>query len=346
MPGLTHRRVLVHEQPDAVAERELEALVGVVVPRAGPLRALAGGLEDVADERVQLAAGDARRDRLARPLDRRAHEHFVRADGIRHLADDERPRHVGPAPRLLFARPHVDDDREVRRQRPGAGLVTRALPDRRDDHVRRRGRAVLPARLAQRAPDQFGGERLALEREPVAVDQRLPEQRGGGAHAGLRRGLRPADPGELRRRLRTAPGRDRRRVGTQDEPVGPQPVGHGHGQLRVDDGLVDADRRGGPRGQLQLELVVVHAALEQLVEAELGDVVEDRRGRGRGDAVALEGVAHHVHPAVDDRDQERVADRHRQLVAHRRRPLGVAVEEDVGHPASSWVLRPSSRSRQ
>ena len=67
MPGQAEARILVHLEADSVAEGELEALVRVLA-RPGPLGALPGGLEDVADERVQLAC----RSRRAAPPPARA----------------------------------------------------------------------------------------------------------------------------------------------------------------------------------------------------------------------------------------------------------------------------------
>ena len=52
---LAEARFLVNLEPDAVAERELKAL-GRVVTGPGSLGAMAGRLEDLAGEGVQLAA--------------------------------------------------------------------------------------------------------------------------------------------------------------------------------------------------------------------------------------------------------------------------------------------------
>ena len=99
-------------EANAVAERELEALVGVFA-RPCAQRLVAGGLEDVAGQRVQPAAGDARPDRVAgRHVGLTGQGVELQRLGV-GLADDERPGHVGPAAGLLVARPKVDVDREV-----------------------------------------------------------------------------------------------------------------------------------------------------------------------------------------------------------------------------------------
>src|SRR6266536_2145597 len=59
MARLTKGRVLVDLKANAVAERELKALGRVVLRRAGSLSAMSGGLEHVADQRMQLTPGDA-----------------------------------------------------------------------------------------------------------------------------------------------------------------------------------------------------------------------------------------------------------------------------------------------
>ena len=116
-------------------------------------------------------------------------------------------------------------------------------------------------------------------------------------------------------------------IGPQDDAVAAQPVGDHDRKLRVADRVAHTHRRGRPGRQLEPNLLSVAPALAQLPKAQLVDVVEDRlRGCG-GDPVAPERAGHDVHLAADDPEQERVADRDRQLVSHRRRALGIAVEE-------------------
>ena len=52
---------------------------------------------------------------------------------------------------------------------------------------------------------------------------------------------------------------------------------------------------------------------------------------GRRDPLRLEEAHHDVQLPADDPEQEGIADRHRQLVAHRRRALRIAIEQEVGH---------------
>ena len=127
-------------------------------------------------------------------------------------------------------------------------------------------------------------------------------------------------------------------VWVHDDAVGSKSVGNRDRHLRVDDGLTHPHRRGGARGQLQVELVEAHAALEQLVEAELGDVVEHGVGCGRRYPRAFERARHDVHPPADDAEQKRISDRDRQLVAHGSRALGIPVEQEIGH---GWGRLPS-----
>src|SRR5436190_11066843 len=89
MPHLTKRRILMDLESHAVAERELKALVRVL-PRAGSLSAMPRGLEDLADQGVQLTSGDPGAHRLPRPPDRLAHEDLVGPHGVGDLTDNER----------------------------------------------------------------------------------------------------------------------------------------------------------------------------------------------------------------------------------------------------------------
>ena len=60
VPRLAEGRILVDLQADAVAERELKALVRMLLPRPGPLRATPGRLEEVANQGMELAPRDSR----------------------------------------------------------------------------------------------------------------------------------------------------------------------------------------------------------------------------------------------------------------------------------------------
>ena len=130
------------------------------------------------------------------------------------LADDERPCHVRPASRLLVAGPEVDHDRQVRRQRAGAGLVAASLPDRGDDHIRRRRRAVRrqASRSAARTASAVSTSPSSTSRSPsrhrlgAAARRRLPSRpRPRPARGGCRRA--PAAD-FTRRRPRSRRGRD------------------------------------------------------------------------------------------------------------------------------------------
>ena len=89
----------------------------------------------------------------------------------------------------------------------------------------------------------------------------------------------------------------------------------------------------GPRDHLEHDLVARQAALEQLVEADVGVVEQLGVGPDGGDARALQGADQHLGLAVDFAVEERVADRDGDLVTQRRGALRVAVEQEVGHGA-------------
>src|SRR4029450_12342144 len=73
------------------------------------------------------------------------------------------------------------------------------------------------------------------------------------------------------------------------------------------------------------------ALADQVVEAELVGQEELGVGHGPLDAGALEDGGQDDPPAVALHVENRVADRHRDLVAQLRRALRVAVDQDVGH---------------
>jgi hypothetical protein len=123
--GAAQPRILVDLEPDAVAERDREALHELGAGAALGREAL--GLEAVARERPQVApehAGADGGDRLG--LDR-AHERLPCGDLRVRLADGERARDVGEAGGCAVLRPEVDDHRLAGRDRPpvsARGLAT------------------------------------------------------------------------------------------------------------------------------------------------------------------------------------------------------------------------------
>jgi hypothetical protein len=123
-----------------------------------------------------------------------------------------------------------------------------------------------------------------------------------------------------------------------DDAVGSKSVGNRDRHLRVDDSLTHPHRRGGARGQLQVQLVVAHAALEQVVEAELGHVVQHGVGCGRRYPRTFERARQDVHLPANDSEQKRISDRDRQLVADGSRALGIPMEQKIGH---GWGRLPS-----
>ena len=210
---------------------------------------MAGRLEDVARDLVERAAGDARARRVAHPLERLAHE---RRQGARPSAVTSPTTNVrvmsAQHAALLVARPQVDRDRQVGRQRPGAGIVP-AAGERRDDHDLRRRRA----RRARRRPR--GSPRAPARRSAA-------RRRGaGGRRRARRRGSSslaprpcPASAARWARRMPASSAGDltRRRASTAApstvtrDALGAQPVGDRHRQVGGDDGVVDPHRGGGP----------------------------------------------------------------------------------------------------
>src|SRR5437588_8837724 len=116
----------MHLQADAMTERELKALGGVLSGR-GALGAVAGRLEPVTGGVVELAAADPRAYGGQRVLERGPHELLLLGDQlggpVRRLSDQERARHVGPAGTRLVTRPQVHLDRETGRERAASRLV-------------------------------------------------------------------------------------------------------------------------------------------------------------------------------------------------------------------------------
>ena len=121
----------------------------------------------------------------------------------------------------------------------------------------------------------------------------------------------------------------------EHDSVRTQPIGHRDRHVRIDDRPADAHRRRRPRRELEVEPVAVDAAVEELVEPERGEVVHHGVRRGRCDSVHFQRARHDVQAAADDSEEERVDDRDGELVAHRRRALRLAVEEEVGHGLSA-----------
>ncbi len=159
----------------------------------------------------------------------------------------------------------------------------------------------------------------------------MAQKRLRHGHAGLGRALRTPDPVHLTRRLDPAPQLDRRVVDGQRDPVGPQPLGDAEREVEVDDRRPNAGLGGGPRHQLGPHLIAFQPAAQKLVEPEVGDVQKLGVGPRHADPLALEAGGHNVGLPANLRVQERVGDRDRDLVAHRRAVLGVAVQENIAH---------------
>src|SRR3954467_1674683 len=101
------------------------------------------------------------------------------------------------------------------------------------------------------------------------------------------------------------------------------------------------------RAELEVDLVAGHAGRDELVEPELLAQHQLDIRHGAREPGALEAVRQPDAPAAGLGVEERVADRERDLVAHRGRALGVAVEEDVvGHGFTARTSRKQGSRRQ
>ena len=209
------------------------------------------------------------------------------------------------------------------------------------EDVGRDRRSRVGAGRPQRGPDALGGQHLAVELQAPADGLGGPQQRRRGGHAGLRRVLRAPDPGELRRRLHTPARREGLVIDDELDAVGAQPVGDRDGEVRRD--LRGAQPGAGdePRDDLELRLVTRHPRRDEVEEAQLVDADELGVRPDRRDPLALERVREDDRPPVRLEVGERVDDRERHLVAQRRRPDGVPVQEDAAH-AVSRTARTSS----
>src|SRR4051812_30172680 len=330
-------RRLVHLEADAVTEPEVEALREHLPGLARALGGLPGGLDDVAGDVVERAPGHARADRGARGLERFAHDVAQGGDLGAHGPVDEGPRHVGPAARGLVARPEVDHDRQVGRERARPRVVA-ATGVQRADHDVGRGRGAMGRALgADSRADLLGGQPQVLAVALGPADELL-----GALHPRLRGVLRAADALELGVALDAAPGLDRLRVDVDVHAFVAQSVGDRDGQVGRDDRRVDAPAAQRPDRDLELGVVARHALLDELVEPELADVEQLGVGQHLRDALRLERIGEDELVAVAGHEKERVDDLERDLVAQGGVTDRVAVEQDRRH---ALILPERGRTR-
>ena len=174
---------------------------------------------------MQLAAGDPRPHRRPRAFQRLADERLQYA----HPVADSPTTNV----RVMSAQ---QPDSSSRGQRsitigrpagngPEPGLVAAALPDASATITSAAPAHRFAAGVAQHRPHHLGGQRPAVELQPLAGRLGLAQQLGGGPHpasaARCARRIRPARP-----RLHAPPGSSRRGP-VQHDAVGTQAVGHG-----------------------------------------------------------------------------------------------------------------------
>ena len=184
-------------------------------------------------------------------------------------------------------------------------------------------------------------ERSAIELEPVAAGAGRAEHLGRARHARVGGELRPADPGQLGLGLGSAAGLDLGVADGQLDPIARQPPGKAKRELEVDDRPAHPHLPGGAGAELDRDLVAAHAAVEQLVEAELVVSQQLCIRAGGGEPRGLERGGEDVRAPPDLAVQERVEDRDRDLVAQRGAALGVSVQQQVG-TGVLWHDRQSS----
>ena len=151
------------------------------------------------------------------------------------------------------------------------------------------------------------------------------------AIAGIGGRLGAPDAVDLGRVLRAAPARELALVGDDLDPVGAQAVGHRHRQ-RVRDQEVARAELARPRGRTAPVRARPSACPGRSgssrprsygsITSTPGAAALTRLGLHRGD--------HRHPPPVDLEVGERIGDPQRQLVAQRRRAVGVAVNQNVG----------------
>ena len=201
-------------------------------------------------------------------------------------------------------------------------------------------RSAHAARSAARTRSAVSG--LPSRRSSPSCRARRP----GGAP--WRRPSRPrpraarADALELGGRL-DAPARgDRRVVDRQLDPVGAQALRDPERELGIDRRRAHAGLPRHPGDQLEQHLVARQPALQERVEAERLEVDQLGVGPRRGEPLGLQRRGHDHRAAVHLRVEERVDDADRNLVPQGRGADGVAVEQDVGHPAQVTRARSAS----
>ena len=197
-------RLLVHLEPDAVAERVEEALLERLALDLRALRREARPPRPGRRPRRRRTcagrrpAGSRRARRSSHSRQRRCHSAISAGD----VADDERASHVGEARRLGVARPEVDDDRLAGAQLPLAEVMAdrRLRPVRDDEDVG--GGAVLEERRRDRRlePSLVSGRPSSSS---SAVADRQPPGRSRSRAAAI-----PASAAACARRIPASSARD------------------------------------------------------------------------------------------------------------------------------------------
>ena len=311
---------------EAVRER-LARLLRALRRLARRLVDLARAVEDCATVGPVLDLGKRAVERLLRQPVPLAHV-------VRHVADDERARHVAEHERLVVTRPDVDHDRHPGLDRPRAHVVADgALRPGRDDEVVG-GRAVRGERLRHRGLHALDRQRVAVDDKPLAVLLGAAKEVARRIHAGLCCALRAADPVELRVRLDAAAVVEEVVVDRELDAVGAQLVGEPERERLGDDRARDPERLHRAEDDLLAHLGIGEAGAEEVVGAVL-------LRRMQFEEVQL-GEARDLHRADRDvlhvvllRVEERIGNPDRDFVAKLGRAIRVCVHQDVWHARDS-----------
>ena len=176
----------------------------------------------------------------------------------------------------------------------------------------------------------LGAQLVAVEQQSLAIDLRPAQHRRRLGHRGDSCIGRAANACHLGRGLASpAFGVQQLSSGVVLDVGLAQMVAECDRELRRHDRLLDPERLDHAAAQLAVDLAGGSAAADQLIAAELVPEQALEIRCSAGDPIDLERVGQHRTTVAGLQIQERVADRDRHLVAHRRRGPRVAVDENI-----------------
>ena len=190
-------------------------------------------------------------------------------------------------------------------------------------------------RLVDGRLDPLARERLAVVEQRAVRGLGLAQHPRDDGHAGLRGGLRAADPGELVRVLHAAAGVEEALVGRDLDAAAAQQVGEPEREAVRDDRVLEPDLLAEARRELVLRVVRRQPAEDELVPAELLDRMDLGVDPGGLEPRVLERSDDDVPPAVPLGVDDRIGEPERDLVPELLRAQRVGEHEDVGHGSAS-----------